>query len=489
MQDWLSSRVQATPDTIAIVDKQSGTSLTYYDLYKQVLEQCVRWQRAGIERGDHVGVIAQSNIETVLQIHTAFRMGVVLVPLNARLTPDEMDFQLKQADVQHILPYGTADALRVFRTRGHHVVLFDDEPVNKITARKHAETQIDLAQPGLIVHTSGTTGKPKGAVLSNANLFYNAMASAYRIGHQTDDKWLCILPLYHVGGLSILVRAVLYGITVQLHSQFDIEQINQSLQHDDITLISLVPTMLYRLLQHRETAWSSCLRLVLLGGAATSPQLMQQCLDEGIPVATTYGLTEAASQVATTLPGIAARKPGTVGKPLLFSRVRIVDEDGADVPPNQHGEVIVRGKSVMMGYYNNPEATNSVIRDGWLHTGDIGYLDEDGDLWLVQRRSDLIVSGGENVYPVEVENVLRDHPAIQDVAVVGVADDEWGERVGAVIVRKGEATLDHDTVMTYARQHLAGYKIPRVVMFTDELPQTASGKIKRPAVRALFEQA
>jgi O-succinylbenzoic acid--CoA ligase len=343
-----------------------------------------------------------------------------------------------------------------------------------------------LNRPFAIVHTSGTSGQPKGAVLSYNNVFSSAMSSAYRIGHLPDDRWLCVLPLYHVGGLSILIRACLYGITVYLQERFDTTRVNQALCDEAITLVSLVPTMLYRLLDEGTPENWQSLRLALIGGAATTPALMQRCIDAGVPIATTYGLSEAASQVATTLPGDAAAKPGTVGKPLMFTQVRVVDEHDDDMPPGEYGEVIVQGATVMQGYYGNPEATRETLRGGWLRTGDIGYLDDDGDLFLVQRRSDLIVTGGENVYPAEVEEALRQHPAIKDAAVIGVDDPEWGQRVAAAIVLHETDTLTADEVQSHSREHLAGYKIPRQIVFVDALPQTASGKIKRSAVRELF---
>lgn len=486
MQDWLAARASVSPDKIFIVEHLSDTQtneISFKHLQQQVARMCAKFASAGIQRGETVAMLMMSSTLAIVPFFAAMRYGVLFVPLNTRLTNDELDFQLRQSDVDWLLPYGTTDQLRELRERGHRIAALDNhsklhEPV--------FDSEIDLDAPLMIVHTSGTSGKPKGALLTYGNVFYSAMASAYRIGHQPDDKWLCVLPLYHVGGLSILIRAVLYGITVALYERFDVDIVNDALVHDDITLVSLVPTMLYRLLDKRRAAWSDQLRLVLLGGAATTPELMQRCLDDNIPVATTYGLSEAASQVATTLPGDAARKPGTVGKPLMFTQIRVVDESGADVPPNDYGEIIVKSLTVTQGYYNNPDATDNTLRDGWLYTGDIGYKDDDGDLWLVQRRSDLIVSGGENVYPAEVETALRQHPAIAAVAVVGIPDAEWGQIVGAAIVLKADETLSIDAVQQQARQHLAGYKIPRRVLFVDALPQTASGKIQRPAVRDLF---
>ncbi|MEM9950412.1 MAG: o-succinylbenzoate--CoA ligase [Chloroflexota bacterium] len=488
MQDWLDARATASPDKIAIIEHLTPTranKISYAHLNRRVDRFCHHLQDAGVQSGQHIAMLMMNSTLVIVPFFAAMRMGLVFVPLNIRLTLDELDFQLTQADVDYFLPYGTTEQLAGLRDRGHKLLGLNIK--KKVSKKPFPKREIDLDEPFFIVHTSGTSGKPKGATLTYGNVFYSAMASAYRIGHHTNDVWLCVLPLFHVGGLSVFIRAMLYGITVDLYEKFDVEAINRALTNDPITLISLVPTMLYRLLETRETQWTDSLRLVLLGGAATTSDLMQRCIDENIPVATTYGLSEASSQVATTLAGDAVKKAGTVGKPLMFTQIKIVDDDGNPQASGDYGEVLVKGMTVMQGYYNNPDATAKTIRDGWLHTGDIGYLDADGDLFLVQRRSDLIITGGENVYPAEVEAVLRQLPDIAQVAVVGVDDAEWGQKVATAIVLTENATLSTEDVTIYARQHLAGYKIPRLVRFVDALPLTGSGKIQRNAVRELFD--
>ena len=489
MPDWLKERAAKTPHHPAIVS--ADKTLTYQQL-NALADDYSRHFR----EGTRAGLLLPNTADTVALIWGAIRAGAVLVPLNTRLTFDEIRWQLQNTGCRSLfvgesllerVPWDAPKRRYDLSFREFYLPRYDGfsrpqpNPLHDDSASRTQNT------PFAIVHTSGTSGQPKGAVLSYNNVFASAMASAYRIGHLPDDTWLCVLPLYHVGGLSILIRACLYGITVYLQERFNVQAVNQALSEDGITLISLVPTMLYRLLNDGTPDTWHALRLALIGGAATTPQLMQRCIEQDIPVATTYGLSEAASQVATTLPGDASRKPGTVGKPLLFTQVRIVDEQDNDLAPGEYGEVLVQGPSVMQGYYGNPEATRETLRGGWLHTGDIGYLDEEGDLFLVQRRSDLIVTGGENVYPAEVEAVLRQHPAIAEAAVIGLDDPEWGQRVAAVIVLHSDKTLTAEAVQAHSREHLAGYKIPRQIIFIDALPQTASGKISRPALNNLFE--
>ncbi len=483
MQDWLSARAQATPHREALIFEDQP--LTFAMLNHQVTRMSQKWRAAGILPGQRVGLIAFSHPLVVVQVFAAMRCGAVLVPLNLRLSVQEMAAQMQQSRVDWLLPYGDANTLRDLRNMGQKLAVLDGKKPKSKTRESFANRAVVLDDPLAIIHTSGTSGRPKGAVLTYGNFFYSAMASAYRLGTLPDDRWLCVLPLYHVGGLSILMRAVLYGITVDLLPRFELETVSRALETQPITLISLVPTMLYRLLENG-TRWPETLRLILLGGAAASPDLLARCREAGLPVATTYGLTEAASQVATMLPGDVARKPGSVGRPLLFTEARIVGANGKPLRSGEHGEIVVRGPTVMQGYDDDPEATTTAMPDGWLHTGDIGYVDEEGDLFVVQRRSDLIVSGGENVYPAEVEQALREHPAVADVCVVGVEDAEWGQQVAAAVVRRPDAALNEADLTVFCRDRLAGYKVPRRVLFVDALPQTASGKISRAAVKALF---
>ena len=406
----------------------------------------------------------------VALIHAALRLGAIIVPLNNRLTPAELMPQLRL-----ISP----------------ALLLSDAPLPGATAPDSlpdapplmGAAPAPLDAPLAVVFTSGTSGGPKGVLLTRANFLYAAMSSAYRLGTLPEDRWLCVLPPYHVGGLSIFLRAALYGIAVDLHPRFDLDAVNAGLA--DATLVSLVPTMLHRLLGVRDE-WPRALRLILLGGAAAPPDLLMGCFARGLPVAPTYGMTEAASQVATMLPADAARKPGSVGRPLLFNAVAVVDQAGRAVAPGEYGEIVVRGPTVMDGYYRNAEATARALRNGALYTGDIGYLDAEGDLWVVQRRSDLIISGGENIYPAEVEAALRAHPAVAEACVVGVPHREWGQQVAAALVLR--ASVAPEVILDALRGSLAGYKLPRRVRVVDALPQTASGKIERRAVAALFDE-
>jgi len=481
VQDWLTSQTAARPEAVALIFREC--QWTYTELSAEVDVIAQKLAAIGIISGDKVAALLPNCAEYVFLIHALAQLGVALVPLNIRLTPSEIDWQIAHTGCRWLVcSPETQDKASKLDRQNLAIISTADFDEDAIAPQIQP---FDVSALQAIVFTSGTTGQPKGAMLTYSNHFWSAMASAYRIGTLPDDRWLCCLPLYHVGGLSIILRCCLYGTTVVLQDGFDLGEIHQTLHAQNVTLISLVPTMLHRMLDGG-MKFPPSLRLILLGGAASSPDLVERCQKLSIPVSPTYGLSEACSQVATILPRDAFRKPGSVGKPLLFSSVRVVDENGSEQPPGAYGEVVVSGPTVMSGYYGNPEATAKTIRDGELYTGDIGYLDEDGDLWLVQRRSDLIVTGGENVYPAEVEQVLEQHPAVAAACVVGIEHPEWGQQVAAAVVLREGANLPESDLLAFSRERLAGYKQPRLIRFVSALPQTASGKVKRRAVRDLL---
>jgi O-succinylbenzoic acid--CoA ligase len=458
---------------LAIIE--GGRRLTYRALDREVAKAAAWLASIGVKAGMFVGLYAPSSIETVVVIHALIRIGAVLVPLNRRLSVPELEHQVRFVDIV------IADEFFPIVSQPSHN-LFDYTNFEHNSPPPPRELDLDAVHA--LMFTSGTSGQPKPAALTYGNHFYSAIASALRIGTLPDDRWLCCMPLYHMGGLSILLRCALYGTCVVLQDGFDVERVNGSFDQDQVTLVSLVPTMLYRLIDSRE-APPPHLRMALIGGAAATPELVQAAQRAGFPVVTTYGLTETASQVATQTPERTQIKPGSVGKAIPFTEISIESEDGHPLPTGQIGEVVVRGPTVMRGYHQHEDATALTLRGGSLHTGDLGYLDEDGDLWLVQRRSDLIVTGGENVYPAEVEAALRTHPTVRDACVVGVAHPEWGQQVAAMVVPDGE--IRGDEIATYLRERLAGYKIPRIVQFVDALPLTGSGKVERKAVKAALE--
>lgn len=488
--DWLRARTLASPEALAVITE--GSAYTFRELDAMVSRLCDCLRQEGVVAGEHIAILMPNSLAAVCAIFAMGRLGTIAVPLNTRLTQGEIIWQMKRADCNRMLCSPTTEpvATEVAAATDLPLHVFPETPAEweawlaplPMSPDATLSNQ-DLSSLQAIQFTSGTTGFPKGAMITYANHLWGAIGSAFKLGVQANDRWLVCMPLFHVGGMAILFRSCLYGTAVVLQRGFDEAAVLHSLAAEKITLISLVPTMLKRLLDAGlNTDRAPDLRLILLGGAAAPASLLESTFDAKLPVAVTYGLTETASQVATMRPTEARAKPGSSGRPLLFSEIKTVDENGTMTAANQPGEVAVRGPSVMAGYYADEAATHATLHDGWLYTGDIGYLDDDDDLWILNRRSDLIVSGGENIYPAEIERVLRVNPHVVEASVVGLPHPLWGQQVAALVQLDRPGAIDENELLNYCRQSLAGYKQPRLLAFIDEMPMTGSGKIHRHAV-------
>jgi O-succinylbenzoic acid--CoA ligase len=487
-EDWLLARTRATPQASAIFLGDAHWTYSQLNALVNIFVSHIR----GYKKEDlRIAAFLPNNLAYVCLVHAAARCGAILVPLNTRLSSEELDWQLQRARCSLLVI--DDDAADRFENRASNDLIIIRSSTLFSKLPEQGEPTIpahELQGVQAIIFTSGTTGKPKGAMLTFSNHFYSAVASGYRLGVLSNDIWLCCLPLYHVGGLAILLRSCLYGTAVDLHNGFDVAAVSESLNTRAISLISLVPTMVQRLLQyHAGKPWSTSLRHLLIGGAAVPTKLITQCHDLGIPVSVTYGLTEAASQVATMTSRDVLLKPGSAGKPLLFTSVAILSEGGQALPANEVGEIVVSGPTVMAGYDRDDISTARVLQGGWLHTGDVGTLDDDGDLWVLQRRDDIIISGGENVYPAEVEAILEAHPAVRQACVVGIENQEWGQHVAAAVTLEDDISISIPDLLASCRLHLAGYKLPRQIIILPAMPLTASGKIHRRAVIDLLEDS
>ena len=475
MNDWLAERAAQKPDAPAL--EFMGQKWNYEFLNNWVEALVDGFEKRGINKGTRIGIYLSNQPVYVALIHALARIGAVAVPLNTRLAQAELEWQIQQSQCEFLVCnqdfFLSGSELIGSEER---ILVSDDfstpQPATR-SARTHSPLEPDSVQG--IFFTSGTTGFPKGAMLTFDNHHASALASAERLGLDPRDRWLLTMPLYHIGGMAIVFRAAIYGITIVLHSGFDSDAVHHALIYENITHVSLVPTMLHRLLEkYPDFKPSPSLRAILLGGAGAPASLLEKTITLNLPIALTYGLTEAASQAATSTPEQTRAKPGSVGKPLQGTTIDIVDESGKSLPNGEVGEIVVSGKTVMRGYLGR----SRLKRD--LHTGDIGYLDTDGDLWILTRRIDLIVSGGENVYPEEVERALMKHPAVSEACVVGVPDPEWGQSATAAVVLR--EPCNGESLIQFLREQVAGYKVPRHIVFVESLPHTASGKLKRTEV-------
>jgi o-succinylbenzoate---CoA ligase len=491
--DWLKRRAFTNPERMALI--ASGQQLTFAEL-DACVDRTARWLLSvGVTIGDHVALHLPNSLAFVELVHAIARVGAVLVPINLRLTNREIAWQLGDVRASTLITGEPADEFRGTireQSPATQVIVIDPHDPDFTSGVDESEAELIYEHTpdalSAIVYTSGTTGRPKGSLLSYGNHWWSAIGSGLNLGIHADDRWMAVLPLFHVGGLSILMRSVIYGITVVVHESFDPDAVNRSIDQDRVTIISVVSTMLRRMLAARQNdAYPEWLRCVLLGGGPAPRPLLEECARRNVPVTQTYGLTESASQIATLPPEDALRKLGSAGKPLYPNEIAI-ESDRQYAGPHEAGEILVRGPIITAGYYAQTAATEEAFRDGWFHTGDAGYLDEDGNLYVLDRRDDLIVTGGENVYPAEVEAVLSGFDGIDEAGVVGVPDAEWGHRVVCVVSCTSGVSPSPDVVQSWCREHLAGYKIPTTFRFTAEpLPRNAGGKLLRRTLREWFD--
>jgi O-succinylbenzoic acid--CoA ligase len=493
MRDWLAHRADATPEAPALRGGD-GTVTTYATLDGDVEELAGRLSTHGVGVDDHLGVVLETRPAFVEVVHAAMRVGATLVPMNARGTAAELTDRLDVADVDCLLCGAEtgerAVAAAASLDRELPVVGLDGAAagVADLLATEPEAFEVPaLTYDGIevMLFTSGTTGRPKAVCLTAANLAASAAASAFRLGLDPEDRWHVALPMYHMGGLAPVYRSVLYGTSVLVEDTrggFDPGRTIELLGANGATCTSLVPTMLRRLLDvHEGNPFPDQLRFVLLGGAPAPESLLAECTERGVPVCPTYGMTETSSQIATATPGEAREHPGTVGSPLLFTEVAVVDDDGREAGHGETGELVVAGPTLTPGYYGDTASTREQFCSFGFRTGDVGYRDAAGRLYVLNRLDDRIITGGENVDPGEVLEVVRGAPGVADAAVVGLPDGEWGERVAALLAV--DDGFDRGAFEDHCRERLAGFKLPRTVRVAEEIPRTASGTVDRASVR------
>lgn len=476
MPHWLAKRAFLSPDQIAI-ELHNKEKITFFELNEASESFARKLARIGVRKGDKVGLFSSNHTDMIIAIHALSYIGAVVVLLNTRLTKSEITFQVKDAEVSTII---SSD--NFYQDLIHMKLPVPIKNYTEVSKGKEKNislmSEINLEDPFTIVYTSGTTGSPKGVVHTYGNHWWSAIGSALNLGLSERDKWLAVLPLFHVGGFSICMRSVIYGIPVFLLEKFDEEIVNDAILNRGVTIASVVTVMLQRLKENLGgKKYPKSFRCMLLGGGPVPEPLLEEAVRKNIPVFQSYGLTETSSQIVTLSPRDSLKKLGSAGKP-LFPGQLIIHHPGEDGV----GEIFVKGPMVAKGYYNNPEANKRAFSKGYLATGDLGYLDQEGFLYVVDRRTDLIISGGENIYPSEIESVLSGHAGIKEVAVVGEQDEYWGEVPVAFVVAKDENLTD-GMIKKYAKEHLAKYKVPKRIYFKKELPRTASNKLMKKELK------
>jgi long-chain acyl-CoA synthetase len=480
----LTESARRLPDGPAV--RLDGAELTYAELDERSARLATLLGEKGVEPGDRVGVMLPNVLEFPVAYYGVLRMGGVVVPMNVLLKRREISFFLRDSGARLLLAWhGFAAEAREGATEAG-AELIEVEPAafaEALAARQPTPglVEADEDDTAVILYTSGTTGKPKGAELTHRNLHRNADVSSRTTSEiAAGDVVLGSLPLFHSFGQTVSMNAsLMVGACLTLLPKFDPGAALETMQRDRVTHFYGVPTMYGALLHHpgREDFDTSALRICITGGASMPVEVLRGFEQAfGCKVMEGYGLSETSPVACSNHPD-RERKPGSIGTPLEGVEVRLVDEDDKPVPRGEVGEIVIRGHNVMKGYWQRPEATAEAMRGGWFHSGDMGRMDEDGYLYIVDRKKDLIIRGGYNVYPREVEEVLYEHPKIREAAVLGVPHDEWGEEIGAAVVLHDGEQLGEREVSEYVKERIAAYKYPRLVWFLDELPKGPTGKI------------
>ncbi len=492
--DWLARHAERTPDKLALVDAHTGREFSYAAFNDRANRLASFFHRAlGLQPGDRVSILAQNRAEYYEVLFGCGKIGAILNTLNWRLAVPELEYIVSDCRPRVLIyePEFSGQALKLREIDGvDHAICMAPESSQGIWAYEAALAAGDPASvdsPPLaytdtwaILYTSGTTGRPKGAQVTYGNFFYNAVGIGQAISLAAQDINLNVLPAFHAGGLGLYAGPIFHaGGTLVVMRAFDPAELLRLIEHWKVTVILLVPSIYLALSQFPEfdrydlssvRSWGS-------GGSTLPPSLVEDFAKKGLIIQQGFGMTETGPTVFMIDREHAVSKAGSVGKPVLHTDVRIVDRDGNALGPNQVGELCIRGGNVTTGYWNQPEATAEALVDGWLHSGDAARYDEDGFYYIVDRWKDMFISGGENVYPAEVENVIYQHPAVAEVAVIGVPHPQWQEVGRAVVVLKSGAQASADEVIDFCQGKLARYKIPKSVVFTDLLPRTAAGKV------------
>lgn len=463
--------------------RDDRTEMSFRDLERRVAAIASQLHQHGVGRGDIIAVMLPNRSELVLAIFAAWRLGAAATPINPNFTEAEASHQINDADVRLVINSGP-DA----PTGGRPSIGVNDLWESP-EGQAPEQISLDGSDLALIIYTSGSTGRPKGVMLTHANAMAMSRSMTEVMQMTAEDHCLLILPLFHVNALMVSMLAPLQvGAQLTVMDGFSAPKFFDTVEKHRPTYFSAVPTIYALLLtkgEGRDPDLSS-LRFAICGAAPATRELLAAAEEFfGVPILEGYGLTEATCASAVN-PLHGPRKPGTVGPAIPGQRIRIVDENLEDVPTGQTGEVLITGPIVMAGYLNKPEATAETIVDGWVRTGDVGKLDDDGYLTIVDRLKDMIIRGGENLYPKEIEDAIGSLPGVLEVAVIGRPDDVMGEVPVAFVVPYPDAELTPDGVIAHCREHLTRVKVPVHVEITPELPKNPVGKIDKPGLRATF---
>jgi fatty-acyl-CoA synthase len=487
--DWLAKRELLTPDKIALIDAATGERSTYrqWNARANAVAHLLR-QRLGVQKGDRVAVLAANAPEYLDLLFAVGKLGAILVPLNWRLTVRELEIILRDCAPTVLFHDDTyaENARQVGELPGIPLARLGDQAE---TSAPITTPDLTLEDPFLILYTSGTTGVPKGALLSHRMITWNCVNTEISWDLWGTDVTPTFAPFFHSGGINVLTLPMVHkGGTIVLLRGSDPGAVLESIERERCTIIFAVPTVFQMMLEHPRFAETdlSSVRFCVTGGSSCPIPIIEGYFKRGLTFRQGYGLTEVGVNCFSLAPEDALRKAGSVGQPIFHSEARIVDDQDQEVGADEVGELVLAGPHVCSGYWNRPEATAEALRDGWWHTGDLARRDTEGYFYIVGRKKDLLISGGENIYPAEIEGLLATHPKIVEAAIIGVPDPKWGEVGRAVVVVRPGETLSAEEVLAFCDGKLARYKIPKSVVFASALPRNAMGKVIKADLREQF---
>lgn len=503
----LSKRAQISGNTEAFVEFERDRRFTYAQLNSRSNQTAAALLANGVQQGDRVATLLKNGIEFIETYYAVAKIGAVLVPVNWRLVPNEISYILEDSGAKTLIfdadfddgvalvkakPTKVVNYLRVNAIASDCLPDFAQD-YDALTARfDQQEPELQAGDDDLlfIMYTSGTTGYPKGVMQSHTGMLWAELTSMSTSDMRGDDRFQMAMPMFHVGCLVPVSQVVHRGACGVILRDIDMGEMFKSIEQEKVTITMSVPALLQFMLMapERQQYDISSIRWIATGAAPVPVSLLEEYEAIGIVIYQAYGLTESGGPGTLLLPEDGVAKLGSCGKPQMHTEVRVVNDAGVDVAPGsgEVGELLLAGRHIMQGYWNKPDVTSETIRDGWLYSGDLCTIDEDGFIFICDRKKDMIISGGENIYPAELENVLAACPEVQEAAVIGLSSEKWGETPLAVIVAAPGATPTSDSINAYCRENLAAYKVPSRYEFVSALPRNPSGKLLKPKLREQF---
>ncbi|RDW20212.1 long-chain fatty acid--CoA ligase [Oceanobacillus arenosus] len=488
--NWFENRVKLTPNAVAIIDSDTDDAWTYEQLQQRVTKMVNYFHLHDVRKGDRVAILAPNHIGYFDFLFAAMKIGAIFLPINWRLSEAELEYLLQDAEPKII---GVAPALAgkisILPNNASFINISHNQYIDHLPSKQMTVTTIlNEADPLVMIYTGGTTGKPKGVILSHRSILWNAFNTIISWDLNSEDTTLTCLPMSHTGGLNVYTLPLLLaGGKVVIASEFHAEKAVSDLVKYKCTVVLFVPTMYHMMIQtdaFKQTTFRD-MKVFVSGGAPCPHKIYEAFAEKGLAFKEGYGLTEAGPNNFYIHPSVAGAKLGSVGKPMLFNDIRIMNEHGEATEINEVGELLIRGNHAFEYYWNKPEETKQTIVNGWIHTGDLARKDQDGYVYIVGRKKDMIITGGENVYPLEIEQWLEAHSNIDEAAVIGLPEEKWGEVVTAFVVLKNKMT--ETELETYCNQKLTRYKVPKKFFIIAALPKTAIGKINKVALQKVNE--